>query len=36
VRTVLELRSKYGEPKKTLTDPAKCYDPSFHDAAMKR
>jgi len=36
VRTVLELRSKYGEPKKVLADPAKYYDPSFYDAAMKR
>ena len=36
VRTVLQLRSKYAEPKKTLTDPAKYYDPSFYDAAMKR
>ena len=36
VRTVLELRTKYGEPKKVLTDPAKYYDPSFYDAAMKR
>ena len=36
VRTVLELRSKYGEPKKVLADPAKYYDASFYDAAMKR
>jgi ABC-type nitrate/sulfonate/bicarbonate transport system substrate-binding protein len=36
VRTVLQLRSKYGEPKKVLADPAKYYDPSFYDAAMKR
>ena len=36
VRTVLELRSKYGRPQKTLTDPAKYYDPAFHDAAMRR
>jgi len=34
VRTVLALRSKYGEPRKTLTDPAAYYDPGFHDAAM--
>ncbi|MCL4801318.1 MAG: ABC transporter substrate-binding protein [Burkholderiales bacterium] len=34
VRTVLALRSKYGEPRKTLTDPAAYYDPRFHDAAM--
>jgi len=36
VRTVLALRSKYGQPKKTLTDPSKYYDPSFYDAAMRR
>jgi ABC-type nitrate/sulfonate/bicarbonate transport system substrate-binding protein len=36
VRTVLALRSKYGEPKKLLTDPAKYYDPSFYEAAMQR
>ena len=35
VRTVLRLRSKYGEPKKTLTDPAKYYDASFYRAAMR-
>jgi ABC-type nitrate/sulfonate/bicarbonate transport system substrate-binding protein len=36
VRTVLQLRSKYGRPQKTLTDPAKYYDPTFHDAATRR
>jgi ABC-type nitrate/sulfonate/bicarbonate transport system substrate-binding protein len=36
VRTVLQLRSKYGEPKKALVDPTKYYDPGFYDAAMKR
>ena len=36
VRTVLQLRSKYGLPKKTLTDPTKYYDPSFYEAAMER
>ena len=36
VQTVLQLRSKYGEPKKALADPAKYYDPSFYDAAMER
>ena len=35
VRTVLRLRSKYGEPKKNLTDPAKYYDASFYRAAMR-
>lgn len=36
VRTVLRLRSKYGRPQKTLSDPAQYYDPTFHDAAMRR
>jgi len=36
VRTVLALRSKFGEPKKLLTDPGAYYDPSFFDAAMQR
>jgi ABC-type nitrate/sulfonate/bicarbonate transport system substrate-binding protein len=35
VRTVLQLRSKYAEPKKTLTDAGKYYDPSFYRAAMR-
>jgi ABC-type nitrate/sulfonate/bicarbonate transport system substrate-binding protein len=35
VRTVLQLRTKYGRPQKTFTDPAKYYDPSFYDAAMR-
>src|SRR6266704_6369582 len=33
VRTVLRLRSKYGEPKKNLTNPNTYYDPSFYRAA---
>jgi hypothetical protein len=36
VRTALLLRSKYGVPKKTLTDPTPYYDASFHTEAMKR
>ncbi len=36
VKTVLALRSKYGEPKKNLTDPSKYYDSSFYEAAMRR
>ncbi len=36
VKTVLALRSKYGQPHKALTDPAPYYDASFYDAAMKR
>jgi len=35
VRTVLQLRSKYAEPKKNLTDPNTYYDPSFYRAAMR-
>src|SRR5213592_3986850 len=35
VRTVLALRSKYAEPKRSLTDPNKYYDPSFYRAAMR-
>src|SRR5262245_39579396 len=36
VSTVLALRSKYGEPHKALIDPAKYYDASFYQAAMRR
>ncbi|HMH18545.1 MAG TPA: ABC transporter substrate-binding protein, partial [Burkholderiales bacterium] len=36
VKTVLALRSKYGQPRKSLTDPTLYYDPSFYDAAMRR
>ncbi len=35
VRTVLALRSEYGEPHKTLTDPAKYYDPTWYDKATR-
>jgi ABC-type nitrate/sulfonate/bicarbonate transport system substrate-binding protein len=35
VRTVLRLRSKYAEPRKTLTDPSKYYDDSFYREAMR-
>ncbi len=35
VRTVLALRSKYAEPKKTLTDPSKYYEDSFYRAAIR-
>jgi len=34
-RTVLELRSRYGAPKKTLDDPLKYYDPAYYEAASK-
>ena len=33
IRTVLALRSKFGEPKKTLDDPARYIDPSYRDKA---
>ena len=36
VKTVLQLRSKYGQPKKVLTDASRYYDLSFYDAAMRR
>ncbi len=36
VKTVLGLRSKYGQPRKSLSDPSPYYDPSFYDAAMRR
>jgi hypothetical protein len=32
---VLALRSKYGTPQKTLTDPAKYIDDSYYRAAMR-
>jgi ABC-type nitrate/sulfonate/bicarbonate transport system substrate-binding protein len=34
VRTVLELRSRYGEPRRVLADPAKYYDPQYYQAAL--
>ncbi len=36
VKTVLDLRSKYSKPAKSLTDAARYYDPTFYDAAMRR
>jgi len=35
VSKVLALRSRYGEPKKTLSDPAKYFDGRYYDAATK-
>jgi ABC-type nitrate/sulfonate/bicarbonate transport system substrate-binding protein len=35
VRNVLKLRTKYAEPRKTLTDPSKYYDESFYREAMR-
>ena len=34
VGTVLELRSRYGEPRRGLADPAKYYDPQYYQAAL--
>jgi len=36
IRTVLALRSRYSEAQKQLTDPAKYYNPSYYDAAMRQ
>jgi ABC-type nitrate/sulfonate/bicarbonate transport system substrate-binding protein len=36
IRTVLALRTQYGEPKKTLTDPAKYYDLAYYQKALGR
>ena len=35
VRTVLRLRSKYAEPQKSLTDPARYYDDRFYKTALR-
>jgi ABC-type nitrate/sulfonate/bicarbonate transport system substrate-binding protein len=35
VRRVLALRSEYGEPKRTLTDPMMYYDPQYYEAAKR-
>jgi len=35
VRTVLRLRSKYGQPQKTLTEATRYYDDGFYRAAMR-
>jgi ABC-type nitrate/sulfonate/bicarbonate transport system substrate-binding protein len=35
VRRVLALRSEYGEPKKTLTDPMRYYDSGYFEAAKR-
>jgi ABC-type nitrate/sulfonate/bicarbonate transport system substrate-binding protein len=36
IRTVLELRSKFGTPKKTLTDPMKYVDLSYYEKASAK
>jgi ABC-type nitrate/sulfonate/bicarbonate transport system substrate-binding protein len=35
VNKVLELRSRYGEPKKTLSDPTKYFNAKYYDVATK-
>lgn len=35
MRKVLELRSEYGEPKKSLTDPARYIDTKYYQAAIR-
>jgi len=35
IRTVMELRSRYAEPRKNLTDPARYYDESVYRAATQ-
>jgi ABC-type nitrate/sulfonate/bicarbonate transport system substrate-binding protein len=32
---VLELRSEYGQPTKSLTDPMRYYDPKYYEAAIR-
>jgi ABC-type nitrate/sulfonate/bicarbonate transport system substrate-binding protein len=34
LRTVLELRSRYGEPGRLLVEPAKYYDPAYYETAL--
>lgn len=36
LKTVLSVRSQYGEPRKTLTDPRKYVDLTYYDKATKR
>jgi ABC-type nitrate/sulfonate/bicarbonate transport system substrate-binding protein len=36
VKSVLELRTRYGNPKKSLTDPSKYYDPQYYQAALAK
>ncbi|HEY4318277.1 MAG TPA: ABC transporter substrate-binding protein [Herbaspirillum sp.] len=35
VRAVLKMRSNFGLPKKTLTDPMRYYDPKYYDMAVR-
>ena len=34
VRTVMEIRSQYAEPRKTLTDPSRYFDLTYYRAAL--
>jgi hypothetical protein len=36
MRTVLELRSEYGRPQKTLADPQRYVDTRYYDQALSR
>lgn len=36
IRIVLELRSRYGLPRKELSDPARCVDPGYRERALAR
>lgn len=36
MKEVLKLRSKWGQPKRELTDPSKYYDASFYNEALKK
>jgi hypothetical protein len=35
VRAVLKMRSAYGLPKKTLSDPMRYYEPKYYDMALR-
>jgi ABC-type nitrate/sulfonate/bicarbonate transport system substrate-binding protein len=35
IKTVLALRSEYGQPRKTLTDPSRYYDLSYYEKAIR-
>jgi ABC-type nitrate/sulfonate/bicarbonate transport system substrate-binding protein len=34
LKTVLELRTRYGEPRRLLAEPAKYYDPAYYENAL--
>jgi hypothetical protein len=35
IKTVLKLRSEYGQPKKELTDPSRYYDLSYYERELR-